>query len=97
MHRLSACTGVSVDKVLRIAVADVEKKARLVQVHELRVVIHAVKHLWVDWLRNSCREVGGLVAFGEVEAHTHCVRGHIELEHVPEDVAFRSMREPERG
>ena len=92
---LSARTSVGVDQILCVAVADVEEKARLVQVHELGVIIHTVKHLWVDWLCNGCMEVVGPITV--MKTYMHGVRGSIEVEHVPEDVALRSVREPECG
>ena len=92
---LSARTSVGVDQILCVAVADVEEKARFVQVHELGVIIHTVKHLWVDWLCNGCMEVVGPITV--MKTYMHGVRGSIEVEHVPEDVALRSVREPECG
>ena len=94
MHRLSACTGVSVDKVLRIAVADVEKKARLVQVHELRVVIHAVQNLRIHRLCDRCVKVCSTVTIWVVKLHVHVVV-RILVQHLTEHVPLGLVRVPE--
>ena len=64
------------------------------QVHQLRVVVHAVQNLRVDWLRDRRVEVGRLLAVRTVEPHVLVVVV-IRVQHLAEDVPFILVRVPE--
>ena len=65
------------------------------KVHELRVVVNAVEHLWVDWLCHRSVEIAGLrLARRKVQADMHGVRALIVVQNVAEGVPFRLVRKP---
>ena len=64
------------------------------QVHQLRVVMHAVEQLWVHRLRDRRVEVGGLeLVIRQAEPDVHVVV--VLMEHIAQHVAIGGVWEPE--
>ena len=91
-------TCVGVHEVFAVPVAQVEEKAGLVQMHELRVVVDAVEHLWVRRLGERRVKVHCLgLARVRGQANMHGVGGLVVVQHLAEGVAIGGGREPKLG